>query len=286
MNNHYNSVSSKANFVVIGPGKCGTSWIFNILKNHPEVCVSSSKETLYFERYIHKSEDWYHEFFAHKKSNQITGEISNTYVFDPKVPKRIADYNKDIKLISTLRNPIDRTFSHYLYMLKVGEEKGTFDEVLKKRPDLIYRGKYSELLSAYDKHFTKDQILVLLFEDLKTNNRAYANQLFGFLEIEKDISQKLLDEKVLSASKARNQFIASTVTKLAHLARDLGFAELVTKVKFNKKLTRFFYSEFKSGQKPKLNLEHRNMLMNIFYNDVEKLSFRLNKDMIKYWNFS
>ncbi len=275
----------KINFIVIGPGKSGTSWMYNILKNHPDVCISSSKETLYFENYYDKGENWYHHFFQPTKSGQVLGEISNTYIFDAKVPERIAKYDSQIKLITSLRNPIDRTFSHYLYMLRVGEEKGTFDEVLAKRPDLIHRGSYAKLLKEYDAFFDRSQILVLLFEELKNDTNAYARKLLDFLSLDHVLSDELLNEKVLVAGKARNPLLSSVVSKLAHFARESGYPDLVTKVKFNKNVTKFFYKDFKKGEKPKLTLAQRENLKQLFYEDVEKLSDRLQKDMIQYWNF-
>ena len=275
----------KIDFIVIGPGKSGTSWIFNVLKNHSDVCISSSKETLYFERYYHKGEEWFHHFFHPKNEQQILGEISNTYIFDPKVPQRIIDYRPDIKIISSLRNPIERTFSHYLYMLRVGEERGSFDEVLAKRQDLIYRGKYFDLLKNYYQVFKKDQLLILLFEDLKKDNKKYANHLLGFLNLENVLSDELLNEKVLSAGKARNPVLSSMISKMAGFAREIGYPDLVTKVKFNKNITKYFYKEYKQGEKPKITPEQRENLKGLFYEDVEKLSERLDKDMIQYWNF-
>ena len=277
--------TEKVNFIVIGPGKSGTSWIFNALRNHPDVCISSSKETLYFERYYEKGEAWFHNFFKAAELEQIKGEISNTYIFDPKVPERIANYRSDMKIISSLRNPIDRTFSHYLYMLRIGEEKGTFDEVLAKRPDLIYRGKYSNLIKNYDACFEKKDILILIFEDLKNNTKKYANELLDFLNLEHVLSDELLNEKVLVAGKARNPFISNVISKMAHLAREVGYPDLVTKVKFNKNITRYFYKDFEKGKKPKLTPVQREKLRATFYEDVEKLSERLQKDMIEYWNF-
>lgn len=278
------AISKKIDFIVIGPGKSGTSWLFNVLGQHPEVCLSSAKETLYFEKYFAKGENWYHNFFSPANEQQLSGEISNTYIFDHAVPKRIHDYRPDIKLITTLRNPVDRTFSHYLFMLRIGEFTGTFEEALEQRPDLITRGNYNRLLEAYDAYFKADQILCLLFEELKSNNTQYIKNLLQFLNLKHLPEQDLLDEKVLSAGKARNTMLSKMVKKMADFARDAGYAELVTKVKFNKGITKYIYKEFKPGEKPKMSAETKAHLQTVFFEDAQRLSDRLNKDMVAYWD--
>ena len=81
------------NFIVIGPGKSGTSWLYHILGQHPQVCMSSAKETLYFEDYYSKGREWYQKFFRQCKAPGVPhaiGEISNTYIFSPLAATRIA----------------------------------------------------------------------------------------------------------------------------------------------------------------------------------------------------
>jgi hypothetical protein len=276
---------NKIDFICIGPGKSGTTYIYNVLKNHPEVGLSSSKETLFFEKYYNKGIEWYHNFFDFSQNRKILGEISNTYIFDNKVPQLIYDYNPKIKLITTLRNPIDRTFSHYLYMIKVGEEKGSFKEVLNRRPDLIKRGSYSELIAEYDKYFQRENIKVMLFEDLQEKPFEYTNSLFDFLDINNELKKEIIEKKVLEAAKPRSYYLSKVVSTLSRIARDLGLARLVTKLKFNKTVTSLIYHEFKKGDKPELSPEERHKLMKLFSKDVEKLSKRLGKDMLHYWKF-
>lgn len=275
---------NKITFVVIGPGKAGTTWMYNLLRHHPQVCMSSSKETLYFERYHYKSADWYHQFFSSCVTGRTMGEISNTYIFDKAVPQRIYDYNPAAKIISTLRNPVERTFSHYLYMLKVGEESGTFEDVLDKRPDLIYRGRYSSLLVPYFELFPRENILILLYEDLKSDAFKYSQTLLSFLNVNVEVPPDIVEQRVLEAGQARSPLLSKTVTNLANVSRDLGLATLVTQVKSNPVVSSFLYKGFEKGAKPLIKADTRKRLEELFYDDVVELSEQLGMDMVEYWN--
>ncbi|SEQ18603.1 sulfotransferase family protein [Neolewinella agarilytica] len=279
-------MSSQLDFIVIGPGKCGTSWVYKILNQHPEVCVSSAKETLYFEEYFHKGDDWYSKFFKHAESGQLLGEVSNTYVFSKEVPARIKEKYPNVKLVSTIRNPVDRTFSHYLFLRRNGTLSCSFEEALVIRPDLQERGNYHTFFKQYEEHFDRSQIKVLLMEDLRVDNRQYADDLFSFLGVKGRLSDEILNEKVLPASKARSPLVARMVKASAGLVRKLGHPELITKIKYNKRVTGALYGEYKEGEKPVLSPETRKELEEYFSLEVEQLSDWLGRDLKKVWQFS
>lgn len=270
------------NFLVIGPGKSGTTWIYNLLKNHPDICVSSSKETLYFENYYHKGSDWYFKFFKHCKESKVVGEVSNTYIFSSLAAKRIWEFNPKIKLISCLRNPIYRTFSHYLFLLRNTEVNGTFEEVLEKRKDLLERGMYSKHLFKYLKYFPREQILILLFEDLIDNPKKFAKKLFNFLNVNDDFYPENTGKKALGASKPRIKFMAKLIKKGAQLARDIGYPDIVTKFKISP-LPKLFYKQYSNNNYPQMCTTTREKLKEYFYYDVKKTSEIAGRDLIILW---
>ena len=47
-------------FIVVGPGRSGTSWLFNLLKEHNDILMPKIKETEYFNNNFHKGNGWYH----------------------------------------------------------------------------------------------------------------------------------------------------------------------------------------------------------------------------------
>jgi len=270
------------NFIVIGPGKSGTTWIYNLLKNHPQICVSSAKETLFFEDFYHKGLDWYSKFFKNCKNKVAIGEVSNTYIFSSLAAKRIWEFNPKIKLISCLRNPIDRAFSHYLFLLRNAEVNGTFEGVLVKRKDLLDRGMYSKHLSKYLKYFPKEQILILLYDDLKYDPKRFAKKIYNFLNVDDGYYPENSDKKILAASKPRIKLLAKLTKKGAQLTRRIGYPNIVTKFKTSL-LPNLLYKQYSKNNYPVLDPHTREKLKEYFYDDIKKTSDIIGRDLIKIW---
>lgn len=270
------------NFIVIGPGKSGTSWLYMVLSAHQQVGMSSAKETLYFEDDYGRGPQWYGRFFRHidPQRARAVGEISNTYIFSPLAAQRIAKDFPTMKLIATLRHPAERAHSHYLFLRRNAELNCSFEEALKRRPDIMTRGKYFEHLSHYQRLFPAEQLLVLVFDDLKSDVNAYAEKLFCFLGIDFISDPAILEKKVLEASEARNRLLAKCTVAAAHLVRRAGFPDLVTRVK-NGILPRLVFR--KIARRPEVSPETYRTLCEFYRDDVAKLSQWLGRDLVSAW---
>ena len=51
------------NFLHLGPGKSGSSWLHETLALHPEVYLSEAKDLYFFSRYYDRGVDWYRKQF-------------------------------------------------------------------------------------------------------------------------------------------------------------------------------------------------------------------------------
>ncbi len=109
------------NFIVIGPGKTGTTWLYQCLAAHPGIKLArNTKETVFFADYYDRGLGWYEKFFEGLDGAAAIGEVSNTYFFTPEAPARIAAAVPKVKLIAFLRNPVERVVSLYLFRLRNG----------------------------------------------------------------------------------------------------------------------------------------------------------------------
>ncbi|MEZ6135909.1 MAG: sulfotransferase domain-containing protein [Pirellulaceae bacterium] len=273
------------NFIVIGPGKSGTSWLYHVLGQHPEVCMSTAKETLYFEDYYHKGLDWYARFF--KKCHVLNkphaiGEISNTYIFSELAAERIARDFPAMKIIATLRDPTERAFSHYLFLRRNGEVNCDFEQALDQRPDLVSRGNYHQHLQPYRDRFPSEQLAVFVFDDLVHDVEDYAHRLFSFLDIADLADPDLLHTKVLEASEARSRWLAKATVASAQVVRRLGFPDIVTRVKQGV-LPKLIFKPLKKESKPKLVPAVERRLREYYLPDLERLSDWLQRDLVAAW---
>ena len=269
-------------FLVIGAGKAGTTWIYRLLKMHPQVFLASAKETLYFADEFRRGPAWYAGFFKDSGRANAAGEVSNTYIFYPDTPRRIHDHNPDMKLVASLRNPIDRALSHYVLMLRNAQERGTFEDVLERHPELLERGLYAKHLSEYLRLFAREQLLVLLFDDLKRDSRSFAASICAFLAID-PLFPESAAERALPASKPRSRAVAYVVKRVALGVRRLGFPSLVNQVK-ESRLPSLLYQPLKDDEYPVIAPETRARLRAYFHDDVRALSDIVGRDMVAQWS--
>lgn len=199
----------KANFFLIGCQKTASTWIYKSLEEHPEVNVSDKDAIHYFTINYYRGDDWYEKKFTNKPSAKVTIDTTPSYYRDLLAPQRIKNYNPNAKLIISLRNPIDRAFSHYWHEKKKGTIKHNFEDALlysgHGNYDLfnnwIESGYYHKWISNFLNHFDRSQILFLKYEDLKIDAKAFYKKICDFMEVDASFEPTTLTKSVNKAGK-------------------------------------------------------------------------------------
>lgn len=185
----------RVTFTCIGAGKAGTTWLWSALRGHPDVFLPEIKELHYFSREafedpsirnpnFDKPISWYHRFFQPAQPDQLCGDFSPSYLFGSDAAERIAAYNAKMKIIVLLRDPVERTFSHYLFAQQRGLFKNlSFEAALEQLPFIADQSEYGRLLTPYFRLFPRQQICVLQFEQLKRDPAALLATVEEFLGI-------------------------------------------------------------------------------------------------------
>jgi len=104
------------NLIIIGAMKCATTSLHYYLNLHPEISMSKIKELRYFveQHNWHQGIEWYKSHFA--ANIPIRGETSPAYTEYPRfknIVERMYMTIPKTKLIYILRDPIQRTLSHF-----------------------------------------------------------------------------------------------------------------------------------------------------------------------------
>ena len=107
----------KPNYICIGVQKGGTSSLINYLNLHPEIYMAIGEKHFFDRKLPHgelSDEDIkkYEESFE-KTTKPIVGEKTPSYCYLRYAIDRIYNYDKNMKLIIILREPISRAFSQY-----------------------------------------------------------------------------------------------------------------------------------------------------------------------------
>lgn len=121
------------NLFVPGTAKSGTSTLHNLLNLHPKINMSSNKEPHIWaaESQDELETEWKvcQDYFQKDAAIEYYGESSTGYFYFENFKINLKKYgNPNAKFIFILRNPIDRTYSHYAYLKSLGSE----DEPLRK----------------------------------------------------------------------------------------------------------------------------------------------------------
>ncbi|MBB4080232.1 hypothetical protein GGR28_002862 [Lewinella aquimaris] len=206
----------KAEFLIIGAQKAGTTWLLYNLQNHPELCLPS-KELHFFssDENFTKGVEWYHDqLVSCKEGGRIIGEKTPEYldVISDKNSKtskltheRIFQYNSDIKLILIMRNPVDRALSaiQHMYRSRRVSPSVSIDQLVLG--DSVWRaesfgvfngGKYYSNILKYLDVFPKEQLLCLFYEDdVKLNYTNGLKKVCNFLDINGDVEFPKMNER-------------------------------------------------------------------------------------------
>jgi hypothetical protein len=204
------------NFLIIGVQKAATTSLFHYLSEHPDIAEARRKEIDYFAFNYFRGLNWYRSFFPpytkkiqHQLQGKklITGEASPNYMIHPLSAQRVARQLEKVKLIVLLRDPVDRTYSHYQMNARKGLETLTFEEAIEKenerlagevekiRGDVAYgglsyrlysyilRSLYADQLTDWFQHFPREQFLIIKSEALLESPETVMSEIFQFLEI-------------------------------------------------------------------------------------------------------
>jgi len=176
-------------------GEAGTTWFHDRLRRHPEVYMPAVKELHYFNREGSNAErsgngetkdlKWHASHFREAGQEEAVGEVTPMYLCDEAAPSRIHDRLPDVKLIACLRYPVDRAYSHYWMARGKGHTSISFEEVVQSREArFIERGRYARQIERYLDYFERDQILILIHEEVFDAPSESLNAICSFLGIE------------------------------------------------------------------------------------------------------
>ena len=210
------STSVLPNFLIIGAHKCGTTSLYEYLRQHPQVFMPQLKEPSFFtfegqrldafpaikRNVVRRFED-YVALFRDAVGYFAVGEASPMYFKCSHSAARIQRRLPGVRLILILRDPVERAYSHFQMEKRNGTVRGNFAEAMREYellPDgiryqrYIHDGKYFTLLQPYAELFGMQNILVLLFDQLRKDAGGLMRNVYQFLGIDSnftpDLSQK------------------------------------------------------------------------------------------------
>jgi sulfotransferase family protein len=194
-------------FIIGGAMKCGTSTVHQMLgelpgvyipdpeiyffsiddfEQHPEFFVGRDGE--WVERDYNGRKDeylaWYTSFFKDAPAGALIGEDSTSYLHSLRCAERIRALLPAVRLLFLLRDPAERTYSHYWHMVRTGRATEDFEGTLRHAPGTLFqRSHYREGVERYIDTFPADQLKFVLFEDLVTRPADILRAVIDFIGV-------------------------------------------------------------------------------------------------------
>ena len=277
------------NFLVVGAAKAGTTSLCAYLSKSPQVFVCDPKEPHFFvsEKPLGvtvRTFEEYLELFSKAESFAARGEGSIGYLYysDEVIP-RVLSLLGPVKIIVMLRNPVDRAYSMYWHNVRDVRESLSFEDALLAEDERVRRmwelsyhytrmGFVADGILKYQSAFGKDNVAVLLLDDMQANRASFLSHVFGFLGVE---SPDELGRGVHNASGAPRWPLLNRTMNESRLLHILGGM-------FPRSVRRSVYLRLKDlNLRPysKMCSETRCRLQSLYSQEIEKLGQICHRDL-------
>lgn len=177
----------------IGAMRSGSTWLYEVLKCHPDIQLSESKEVQFFfmPGMLRHDLDWYEGLFKSEAGGElkpVRGEISPQYArLKAWQVKKIASVLPNLRLILTLRHPIERLWSQTLYdfghlahrdVSTVGG--GEFLRQLERARSRL-SSDYARTIEIWSTAFSREALHIGFFDQLRDDPQGFTNGVLKHL---------------------------------------------------------------------------------------------------------
>lgn len=295
----------KPNFFIIGGSRCGTTALSEYLREHPRIFMSLPKEPGYFAAHLPyprfrfaRNDDEYMNLFKRATDDHIAvGEASAIYMYYPEAIRAIRAFNPDAKLVAMVRNPVDMVYSwHSLLQYWFEEDEPDFrkawelqdvrakgEHVPEKCRDyrvLLYRdvGKFGEQMEAVCSIWPREQVRCYLLDDFAEDTKGLYEDILSFLGVPSDGRTEF--PRINENKQHRNQSLARFVAQPPEIwLKTSMLLKKTTGIEHFGILEALMLRTARKATRPKLDPAFRAELIEVFRDDIHKLSRLLDRDL-------
>lgn len=239
-------------FLLLGAPKAGTTALHVALSQHPKLFLSPVKEPKYFltdgpppsgggpgdertyQQYVWRRQD-YEALFDPAPPGSLRGESTTLYLRDPAAHRRIRALVPDARLVAVLRDPVDRAHSNWTHLRSAGlEPEADFLRACSLEDDRVRRGwgpfwrytglsRYGEQLAHLFSVFPREQVLVLLYREVRARPGETLDRICAFLGVEQGLLEEIPAENVTAQvpRSALNDLVSGVLRAAPALTRRL-----------------------------------------------------------------
>jgi hypothetical protein len=312
------SMGRAPDFFIVGHPKSGTTALHEMLKRHPQIYMPDWKEPRYFASDlpypIHpqgagappKSYEEYLALFDDAAPGQLAGEGSTAYIWSRTAPQAIAEAQPAARIIALFREPASFMRSLHLQMLEHRSEDEpslrkaiALDDARREGAEpahvnprwpqgVMYaeRVRYVEQLQRFEALFAPEQLLVLIYDDFRSDNPATMRRVHGFLGVDDDVPFEALDANPTVRRRVRLDDTVRAVVSgsgpVARVAR--GIVKLVPR-RLRREAFETIHSRMMYASPRQPDQQFMFELRRRFKPEVQALSEHLGRDLVSLWGY-
>jgi len=255
----------------VGPMRAGTTWVHQYLVARGDVCLPRGvKETFFFDRYWSSGVRWYASHFRHfdeLRHVQVV-EVAPSYFCVQDAPARILQKLGTVKIAVMARDPIERSWSHFLHLRRYGLVDDDIRRAVDLFPDIVDASRYSVHVPRWSQAFGPQSLHLFNFDDVVSSPAAFERQVEDFLGLPiRDWVMQVPPRTNVSVTAPRAKWLARSGRWVASFLRRRQFYAAVN---FAKRLRfdRLFYG---GGERsvPRLRDQDRVWLEEVLANEYE-----------------
>lgn len=170
----------------VGPMKAGTSWIDQYLRWRGDILLPNEvKETFFFDRNFLNGIGWYEDRFhwSELQSPKAIVEVAPSLFANPVARARVKTTLNEPVIIFTLRDPIDRSWSHYQHLRKKGYTRKCLIDSVEEFPEIVNASRYDEQIAMWKKDIPDAQFHILDLDFLRENPSSYVQSICSILDL-------------------------------------------------------------------------------------------------------
>ncbi len=230
--------------LAVGPGRSGTSFLYENLKQHPAVEFLGIKEGYYYRSLEHFGRIW-----KRVSKGVILADISNRAYCDPLLiqnVKAIKDNGYKVLIILSLRDHYDRAIS----AIRFRKSRGEFSTLLGRKhlEEAVVRDRLmpAHLLSLFQ---LEVDVLIVCFPVLTQKPEVFLECLSSLCQTSRFDFDRVKKERLNESVQARNLLLSTLGKTVAVTLRHLGSACLVQRLKGSRFVNRVFFVELNREEK-------------------------------------
>ncbi len=285
--------SPKPTFINIGAYKCATTWLHDCLDEHPEVFVPDFKELHFFDRcaddrlYDSRDRELFDRAYRGTDDYPARGSCTPGYLSTPQAVAGIREVAPEAKLICLLRDPAERLHSHYWYVVgKYGDPPVDFDR-LALAPDehrdcldgAVDVGCYGEHLERYLAVFPREQLRIVLVDDIKARPAETFADICRFIGVRDDVRPDALEGKSNAAMQKRSKLLYHLKYLLARGLAISGLESLRRGLKETGVPGLIRRLNTAGFDRPPLEAHHRESLVEFYRPEIRKVETIAGRDL-------